>query len=139
MNAPLHSHIPYDPFAERPLPGVQPLEMADWLVIDETFAGQMAERERRLADPGARFLRLLPGAEAAAEELLDTVLGQAYPGAGAQVERPDGTVVTVDRARPMETLGRLVQEDLCLMQKRGDAHVLTAAVLCFPASWRLED
>jgi hypothetical protein len=39
----------------------------------------------------------------------------------------------------MATLGHLVQEDLCLMEKRGEEHHLTAAVLCFPASWRLSE
>jgi hypothetical protein len=37
------------------------------------------------------------------------------------------------------TLSRLVQEDLCLLDKRGDEHVLTAAVLGFPAGWTLAE
>ena len=28
-----------------------------------------------------------------------------------------------------------VQEDLCILQKQGNQHVLTAAVMCFPSSW----
>ena len=28
-----------------------------------------------------------------------------------------------------------VQEDLCVLQKQGDEHILTAAVMCFPSSW----
>ena len=28
-----------------------------------------------------------------------------------------------------------IQEDLCILQKQGDHHVLTAAVMCFPSSW----
>jgi len=27
------------------------------------------------------------------------------------------------------------QEDFCILQKQGDQHVLTAAVMCFPSSW----
>ena len=65
--------------------------------------------------------------------------GTAYEVSGTQVLRPDGVTVTVDRGDPMGTLGRLVQEDLCLLEKQGEEHVLTAAVLCFPASWRLAD
>jgi hypothetical protein len=37
------------------------------------------------------------------------------------------------------TAALLVQEDLCILQKSGDEHVLTAAALCFPASWRLSE
>ena len=40
---------------------------------------------------------------------------------------------------PLETLGRLFQQDLCLMQKSGDEHRLTAASLCFPSSWTLSE
>lgn len=28
-----------------------------------------------------------------------------------------------------------VQEDLCILQKQGNSHILTAAVMCFPSSW----
>ena len=41
--------------------------------------------------------------------------------------------------RPLELAGRLVQEDLCLMQKDTAGYRLVAAVLCFPAHWRLAD
>ena len=39
----------------------------------------------------------------------------------------------------MTFLGRLVQNDFCILQKIGNEHVLTAAALCFPASWSLEE
>jgi dimethylamine monooxygenase subunit A len=40
---------------------------------------------------------------------------------------------------PLELAGRLVQEDLCLIQNSEDGPVFTAAVLCFPSRWRLMD
>jgi dimethylamine monooxygenase subunit A len=40
---------------------------------------------------------------------------------------------------PLELAGRLVQEDLCLMQRGEAGYRLVAAVLCFPAHWRLAD
>jgi hypothetical protein len=40
---------------------------------------------------------------------------------------------------PLELAGRLVQEDLCLVQDSEDGPVFTAAVLCFPSRWRLLD
>ena len=52
---------------------------------------------------------------------------------------PDGREIVIDRDQPLLTLGHLVQEDICILQKRGDQHVLTAAVLCFPANWRLSE
>ena len=50
-----------------------------------------------------------------------------------------GVIVSLDRDAPLLTLGRLVQEDICLLEKRGEEHVLTGAVLCFPANWRLAE
>jgi hypothetical protein len=47
----------------------------------------------------------------------------------------------LDREAPLLTLGRLVQEDICLMVKpEGTAeHVLAGAVLCFPSNWTLAE
>ena len=141
----LQTRTPHDVTAPKPLPGVAPLEVAEWLLVDEAFAGQMVERERLLAERRDEVLAVTEAGQGAAAELLEHVLGwlaehaPAYEVSGTQVLRPDGVTVTVDRGDPMGTLGRLVQEDLCLLEKQGDEHVLTAAVLCFPASWRLAE
>jgi hypothetical protein len=129
--------IPYDPFAPRAMPGIQPLALADWLLSDDAFAGQMALRDRLLAERRADVLALDETAEPAAQELLDLVLAQIGADPGDPVIRTDGVCAPIDRGDPMGTLGRLVQEDLCILEKRGDEHVLTAAALCFPASWTL--
>lgn len=139
MSVILQCRIPYDVAAPRPLPGVQPLDMADWLTRDDAFAAQMAERDRLLGTRRCDVLALDEGARGAALELLDLVLDCAYPGARNEALRPDGVTVALNRADPLGTLGRLVQEDFCLLQKRGDEHVLTGAVLCFPASWMLSE
>ncbi|MCL6285062.1 DUF3445 domain-containing protein [Ruegeria sp. 2012CJ41-6] len=139
MTAILQRTIPYDPLTPRPLPGIAPVRMKDWLLRDEAFAAQMAQRAALLGARRNDVLALHESARPAAEELLDLVLSLAYPGAGPQVTRPDGVRVTIDRADPLATLGQLVQEDLCILLKQGDEHVLTGAVLCFPASWMLAE
>ncbi|SEL01368.1 Protein of unknown function [Roseovarius azorensis] len=137
--------LPYDVTNRRPLPGIAPLDMAEWLLVDEAFGAQMAERARLLAERREDVLAVTPQGTAAAQELLDYVLvwlrdhAPGYAVEQDRVVRPDEVEVEIDRTDPMGTLGHLVQEDLCLMEKRGDEHVLTAAVLCFPASWRLVD
>ncbi|MCV6593018.1 MAG: DUF3445 domain-containing protein, partial [Silicimonas sp.] len=50
-----------------------------------------------------------------------------------------GTEVTINPDDPLHTLGHLICEDLCLLQKRGERHALTGAVLCFPAGWTLAE
>ncbi|RKT34618.1 uncharacterized protein DUF3445 [Roseovarius halotolerans] len=141
----LQQSIPHDAHAPRPLPGIAPLDPAEWLVVDEVFGAQMAERAHLLKERRDEVLAVTPEGRAAADELLVFVLdwlarhGEGYDIGEDEVVRPDGVRVALRRDDPMFTLGHLVQEDLCLMEKRGDEHVLSAAVLCFPASWRLGD
>jgi len=138
----LHETLPYDIHAGPPLPGVRPLAPADWLLVDEAYAGQMAERRRLLAERRAAVLALAPEAMSAALELLDMALAslpEGFTTTAQAITCPDGWSVSHDRSDPLGTLGQILQEDFCLMQKREDQHVLTGAVLCFPASWRLDE
>lgn len=140
----LQSRIPYD-ITEQNLPGVGPFDMARWLDVDEAHAGQMAERIRLLETREAEVLQCAPDAFSAAQELLamvcDTLAAHhaGFSVSEAEVVTPDGRHVIRDLARPLHTLAHLVQEDFCILQKQGDEHVLTAALLCFPASWRLDE
>lgn len=142
----LQSHLPFAPWADprtRRLPGVLPLVMADWLAVDDAYAAQMAERAHLIADRQGEVHAMLPVAEAAAAELYALVLPR-LPALGFQLSadralRPDGVEVPLDPATPLLTLGRLCQQDFCLMQPGGTGeHMLTAAILCFPAGWRLD-
>lgn len=130
-----------DPRSAR-LPGIQPVVGNDWLRVDEAFAGQMRERDRLIADHEPAVHALTEAARPAAMELYDRVLQvlretPGYAVGTLQVQRPDGITVPLDPQTPLRTLGRLVQEDLCLMQQTVEEHVLTGAILCFPASWTL--
>ena len=142
----LQDRLPLQPWvdpATRRLPGIQPVQgLRDWLRVDEAYAGQMALRDRLIAAQPAVVHALLPEARPAADELYAIVLDwlRAEPGftvAPDTVRRPDGVSVPLDPGQPLLTLGRLVQQDLCLMQAKGDEYDLTGAILCFPASWTL--
>ncbi len=141
----LQSRLPLlawmDPRTKR-LPGVLPVEGDDWLRVDDAFAAQMALRDRLIAGRLEAVHAVLPEAVAAAAELYAMVLARlagapGYRVGAASVVRPDGVEVALDAGAPLVTLGRLVQEDLCLMQADGAEYRLTGAILCFPASWTL--
>jgi hypothetical protein len=141
----LQDRLPLHPWAEpatRRLPGIQPVEGRDWLRVDEAYGPQMALRDRLIAAQPEVVHALLPVARPAADELYRTVLAwvAAEPGFAvtpSHVTRPDGVTVALDPDQPLLTLGRLVQQDLCLMEARGEEYDLTGAILCFPASWTL--
>lgn len=139
MTGIFQTQLPYDIDAQPPLPGIRPLGDDHWLLQDEAFAAQMAERDRLIRERRDEVVAMDVEARPAALELLDMLLAHVCPEGGDAVTRPDGVTVDIDRDDPMGTLGRLVQEDLCILEKRGEEHVLTAAVLCFPASWRLDE
>lgn len=140
----LQDRLPFAPWMEgrtSRLPGIVPLA-GDWLVRDEAFAGQMAERDRLIGGQAGLVHGLLPAGRAAADELYALVLGKletdgGYKPDASSMLRPDGVRVELRPDAPLATLGRLVQADLCLMQDGAGEHVLTGAVLCFPASWTL--
>lgn len=139
----LQKTLSYNPLAAPKLPGIQPLPPEHWLLPDDAFGPQMAERERLLAQHRAQVLRLDASAMAAAQELLEMAAEALDPGAAAagRVVRADGAAVALDREDPLGSLGRITQQDFCILQKPEGAaeHVLTGAVLCFPASWTLAE
>ncbi|WP_371169726.1 heme-dependent oxidative N-demethylase family protein [Aliiroseovarius sp. 2305UL8-7] len=140
-------HLPIGPWADlqhRKLPGLSPITEGEWLLVDDAYTAQMAYRVRLMQDELDQVHRLSDEARPAADELLETILAELetrpdFDVAPAFVRCPDGREVSVDRSQPLLTCGALVQEDFVLMQKRGgeDEHVLTGAILCFPASWSL--
>jgi hypothetical protein len=143
MDAIFQNELPPELHAEVRLPGMSPCAVDDWLRVDDAYAGQMAYRAELLAHKRAGVLWMEEAARPAAGELLQKALGLlpslGFEQAGNVVLCPDGRKVTIDPAEPLLTLGHLVQEDLCILQLRGGVHVLTGAVLCFPASWSLAD
>lgn len=142
----LQTHLPQMPWTQpamRRLPGIAPLR-EPWLQVDEVHAEQMALRDQLLAERREKVLAVRPEAEAAAAEMLALVLKElpsGYVRQGSVVQRPDGVQVDLRADTAMATACRLVQEDLCLMTRPEgcDEHILSAASLCFPSSWKLEE
>ena len=143
----LQPSLPFTPWLDpalRRMPGIQPVAAGEWLQIDETYSAQLAEKERLIRARPKDVLALDTGAQVAAEELLQRVIEdvqdkRGFSWAGDQITRPDGRRVALEFGNPLVTLSQLVQEDFCILQKRGDEHVLTGALLCFPASWTLSE
>jgi hypothetical protein len=145
MNEICQAELPEDMRIERALPGVQPLAMADWLVVDDVYADQMQERLRLMSNRPDDVRAQREGSQIAIDEALDLVLAQLALITGFDVRDdsvlcPDGRCVSL-YGDALLILGALIQEDICILQKPADAdeHFLTAAILCFPSHWTLSE
>lgn len=141
------THLPIMPWLEPrglSLPGLKPVANDERIIIDDAFTAQMAYRDQLIHGHRTGVYSALPEAAAHAEALLDEVLSllgrrKDYRFEGGTVVRPDGKAVAIARDDPLVTAARLIQEDLALLVKMGDRHILIGGVLCFPAHWRLSE
>jgi len=135
--------IPYNTTYPK-LPGTRPISPDEWIICDDAFSQQMALRDELIETKRDKVLAISDQANEAAVELSKMALefsikSLGYQKSNDEVIRPDEVSIKIDLSDPMRFLGRLVQNDFCILQKVGDEHVLTAASLCFPASWSLEE
>jgi len=118
-----------------------------WFEFDDLYIAEMAEKRRLLGTAYAEVFAALPVSDAAraeALELIVTFLMAYHPGwfsrdVGVLRNHLTGERWEPGAIDPLELAGRLVQEDLCLVQNDKDGPVFTAATLCFPSRWRLLD
>lgn len=136
----LQNALPEAQSGDPRLPGTLPCDADDWLRVDEAYAAQMAYRTQLFdARPEAVLCESRDAGREVLEEALRILPNLGFAVSDTSVTCPDARVVTIDWDAPLRTLGHLVQEDICILEKRGSEHVLTGAALCFPANWRLAE
>jgi hypothetical protein len=144
--------IPYRPFLAGPwrlAMGLKALDLDDWIEIDQHFARDLAKRRLLLGTRRGEVFAALPESAGGQREVLDLLLDhlpRRFPEHFASIAAGIGNLATDEifavadwEHAPLELAGRLVQEDLCLMQRSAEGYRLVAAVLCFPAHWRLAE
>jgi dimethylamine monooxygenase subunit A len=130
--------------------GLTPLNEAEWLVPDASLPEILAEKRRLLATRSESVLRVLPEASAVSVELLQLLAGHLprhFPSIyrlgkdGQLTNTASHETWNIDGPplHPLDIAGRLVAEDLCLMQASDAGYRLIGATLCFPNRWQLEE
>lgn len=118
----LNTHLPIKAWLEprtARLPGVQPVEIDNWLMRSDTYEAQMSYRHKLVKERRGAVFQAMEEATEACHELCN-LIGEENA-----------------QEHPLINAALSVQEDLCILQKQGDSHILTAAVMCFPSSWDL--
>lgn len=118
-----------------------------WFEMDQLYAREMAQRRQLLDTIHEQVFATTPMSDPARAEalgLIVTALTAHHPHWFSRhgpwlhnhltAETWDLEATALD---PLELAGRLVQEDLCLIQNSAEGPIFTAAVLCFPSRWRL--
>ncbi len=116
--------------------GTRGLDAGGWLIIDDQRDIELEEKRRLLSERVDEVLATSAASREAAEELLDLVRVDLAARGIDEPAMPDGL-------HPLDHAGRIVQEDLCLLERRmveGQTRwCLESASLCFPSRWRLRD
>lgn len=142
-------YLPFTDGQWRMSMGLKALNSEQWIEIDNHLVEELALKEKLLHNHYGDVFASLPGSELSQQEVLDLLINhllQHYP----QHYRQQGTTlknlktqqvwtITDFQSAPLDLAGRLVQDDLLLMQPSLKGYILTAASLCFPSRWRLQD
>jgi dimethylamine monooxygenase subunit A len=140
-------HLPFEPGRYRMAMDLVTVPEAVWFEFDDRYHKEMEAKRHLLATAHREVFAATAISDAARAEALELIVA-SLSGHFPDWFGGDGTVVhnhltgeTWDRYAidPLELAGRLVQEDLCLIQNGVDGPVFTAASLCFPSRWRLLD
>jgi hypothetical protein len=110
--------------------GTHALDVRNWLLADSARDEQVARKRRLIAEVPELVIATSDASHEAAQEVRELVV--AAIGADATGAPPGARAALVDAAL-------MVQEDLVVVQRVGDAWTVTAGVVCFPTHWTIEE
>lgn len=122
-----------DPRGPRLTLGLRPLDLDQWLDVDEHYGYEMARKHRLLSTRHDDVVAYRDEGLVGSQEVLHLVqtwLARHHPGLGA---------APLPGLHPIDAAGRLVQEDLCVMSAASGTWWLTAASVCSPSRWNLRE
>lgn len=114
--------------------GLRPLDLDDWLRVDDGALVEWEHKGHVLAQHPQTAMAWLPEVEPEATEVLEAVVDHLERRAPEHLERCG----PVDATRhPLESAGRLTTEDLVMMVERDDRLVVGGGVVAAPNRWDL--
>lgn len=119
------THLPFLDGPPRLVPGLKPIEMADWLAPDTEALHWLTQKHEIMGTRRAQVFG-------------DRGIGPVGDDVLARVSEATGDVPE-DWPTPLEQAAAMVSDDLCVMAKIDGQWMLQAASLCAPTFWRLSD
>jgi len=126
--------------------GLHPLQHKDWLVVDEDFLQFQNHKLQMGQLHPDKVFRALPASRAAQIEFGDYLLDHLKRHHAHEYRINEDELIHQDSAthHPIVS-GDLwqsslwIQEDICLLEASDSGYVLSAASLCSPSNWKLEE
>ena len=129
----LPKHTPYRNGDGGVKVGLEPIEEADWLEIDNLFDSEI-ELKKKLYEFNYKEIHqeldLSLKSQHELLEMLKTHLNQYHP---------NHKITTTETSTPLKNASLMVQEDLVLMLPAEEKYFLGAASLCAPSNWSLKE
>ena len=117
-----------DPFKWRM--GVKPLDLANWLLLDEQRSTELEEIGQLIDRYRDEIIYCQPNAIQVCEELATEVLQhlRQIPGfASIDLDKQSLSLI--------EAIRRIIQEDICVLEKRPSGWTMTACAVAIPTQW----
>lgn len=145
----LPKHTPYDNASNSFAIGLTPLDLANWIEVDEHLPRYLEEKRELVSRIPDRVWAGDRASENAQQEVLDLLMShlmERFPdtysqnGSRVSIAGCESSVDLDDISKPpLLQAAMLVQEDLVIMRKESDGWHLVAASVCFPSSWILRE
>lgn len=127
--------------------GLAPLGTAHWIETDTHLAAYHEHKLTQRARLGEQVCRVTPGSLPAREELAAMLLEHLLTKQASAYRREAGTLhclaggysAPIAADEPLWNCSLWVADDLVIMEKERGEYRLTAASLCSPSHWRLQD
>lgn len=126
--------------------GLHPLQHKDWLVVDEDFLQFQQHKQQMGKLHHNKVFQALPTSRPAQQEFGNYLLHylQQHRPRQYQIDGDNLTHTESASGWPIATedlwhSSLWIQEDICLMEESDAGYVLSAASLCSPSNWKLED
>jgi dimethylamine monooxygenase subunit A len=123
-------YVPLDAKGWRLSMGLRPLELTQWLEIDDSYESELTLKSQLLNEHYNDVVAIQPEGDVGSAELLAEVVHFL------EQHTPHRDLVVRDDEPAIVAASRLVQEDLCVLV-RDDEWRLRAACVCFPSRWEL--
>ena len=129
----LPKHTPYKNGEEVVKVGLEPIEEAEWLEIDNLFDSEIELKKKLYESHYKEVHQELDLSFKSQQELLEVLkahLKQYYP---------SHKITATETSSPLKKASMMVQEDLVLMIPAEEKYFLGAASLCAPSNWSLKE